>query len=97
MAERFRITPRAKADLHGIWDYTFETWGEHQADAYVSALYQRFGFLADQPRLGKHRADIKGGYYCFPQGEHLVFYIICDDRIDIIGVPRKDMNILNYF
>ena len=27
--------PRAKEDLKGIWHYTFNEWGEAQADTYL--------------------------------------------------------------
>lgn len=57
----------------------------------------RFEFLAKNPLHGKHRADIQKGFYSFPQGEHVVFYLIREEGIDIIGVPHKEMDILNYF
>lgn len=97
MAERFRLTPRAKEDLLGIWNYTFEVWSEAQADHYVSLIYDRCAWLAVHPLIGKHRSDIGDGYYCFPQGSHLIFYLICEDCIDIIGVPHMEMDTLNYF
>lgn len=97
MAGRFNLTPRAKEDLRGIWNYTAETWSEPQADNYVTALYQRFVWLAEQPQLGKHRPDVAQGYHCFPQGSHLVFYLVRDGAIDIIGIPHKEMDVLNYF
>jgi toxin ParE1/3/4 len=97
VANLFNLTPRAKEDLQGIWSYTHEFWSEAQADKYVTSLYERFGWLAERPRTGKHRPDICEGYYCFPQGSHLVFYLIRDNEIDIIGVPHNEMDVLNYF
>ncbi len=93
----FNLTPRAKADLRNIWNYTVDIWGETQADNYVTALYERFGWLAKQPKLGKHRVDVHDGYYCFLHQKHLVFYLCFDGHIDIIGVPHKSMDILDYF
>ena len=90
MAKAFNLTPRAREDLRAIWRYTAEIWNETQADAYVTKLYERFGWLAKRPRIGKHRPDICEGYYCFP-------YLIHKHRIDVIGVPHKAMDILNYF
>lgn len=97
MSNTFNLTLRAKQDLRGIWDYTYDVWGEAQADKYITALYERFARLAQQPLIGKHRTDIKEGYYCFPQGSHLVFYLILKYSIDIIGIPHKEMDIINYF
>jgi len=93
----FNLTTRGKRDLQAIWNYTYRVWGEKQADKYVSALYHRFEWLADQPALGKSRPDIKTGYYCYLQGSHLIFYTLNKDRINIIGVPHKSMDIISYF
>ncbi|MGC4054276.1 MAG: type II toxin-antitoxin system RelE/ParE family toxin [Paludibaculum sp.] len=46
---------------------------------------------------GKHRPDIAEGYYCFPEGSHLIFYLIGTDAIDVIGVPHKQMDVPAYF
>jgi len=93
----FRITPRARDDLKNIGRYTLKIWGKEQRDTYLKNLDKRFAWLAENPRLGRHRPDVQEGYYCFPQGSHLVFYILRDNGIDIIGVPHQDMDILNYF
>ncbi len=97
MAPSFHVTPRAKQDLHGAWLYTLEIWGERQADEYVKALFKRFEWLAQQPHIGRHRKDIARGYYCFAQGQHLVFYQILESGIAIIGVPHQSMDIGSYF
>lgn len=93
----FRVTPRARDDLKNIGRYTLKSWGTKQRDTYLKSLDRRFAWLAEHPRLGKHRPDIGEGYYCFPQGSHLVFYTLREDGIDIIGVPHQEMDVLNYF
>lgn len=93
----FRITPRARDDLINIARYTLGIWGRQQRDVYLRNLDERFQWLAENPRLGKSRPDVQEGYYSFPQGSHLVFYITRDNGIDIIGIPHQNMDILNYF
>ena len=93
----FNVTLRAKQDLRSIWRYTRETWGEDQADIYVSDLYRKFSKLAETPRIGRHRTDIHAKYYCFPHEKHLVFYMIYDGHVDIIGVLHKSMDVVKYF
>jgi len=90
---RVRLTPRAREDLKRIGRYTLATWGRQQRDAYLRRLDRRFAWLADNPRLGRHRPDIQTGYYCFPEGAHLVFYLQDEDGIVIIGVPHQEMDI----
>lgn len=94
---RYRVTPRARHDLINIVEYTERTWGKTQCNIYLKTLEARFQWLADNPLLGKHRTDISEDYYSFPQGQHVVFYLIGDNVIDIIGVPHKDMDVISYF
>jgi toxin ParE1/3/4 len=93
MSSKYTIRESAQADLEEIWLYTYEEWGTQQADKYLNQLFSRFSWLAENPLIGKSRDDIKAGYYCFPEGMHLVFYIICDKSIDIIGIPHQSMDI----
>ncbi|MEM9878328.1 MAG: type II toxin-antitoxin system RelE/ParE family toxin [Pseudomonadota bacterium] len=92
MAE-FRLTPRAHKDLKNIAGYTLKTWGRDQVKTYLSALTQRMQWLADNPQLGRSRDDIARGYKCFLEGQHLIFFIVKEDHIAIIGVPHSSMDI----
>ncbi len=94
---KYRVTPKAKDDLKNIGRYTLQQWGKNQRNIYLKQLEARFEWLSESPLLGKHRPDIQEGFYSFPQGEHVVFYLIRDESIDIIGVPHKEMDILSYF
>jgi toxin ParE1/3/4 len=55
-------------------------------------LDRRFGSLAEHPDLGKPRPDIKQGYHCYPQGAHVIYYLVRAGRIDIIGVLHQRMD-----
>lgn len=92
-----RITPRAAADIASIGRYTQRKWGKKQRDRYLRALDARFSWLAENPGMGRHRTDIKDGYYSFLQGSHVVFYLVRDGGIDVIGIPHQHMDIANYF
>jgi len=94
---KYRVTPKARDDLKNIGRYTEQHWGKAQRDRYLKNLEKRFSWLAESPRLGKYRTEISDGYYSFPQGKHVVFYLISNEGIDIIGVPHKDMDIISYF
>ena len=93
----FRITPRAAQDLRNVAGYTLKTWGRQQRDTYLLAIDRRFSWLAENPNLGKPRPEIKEGYYSYPQGSHVVFYLVREGGIDIIGVPHQRMDVVNYF
>jgi toxin ParE1/3/4 len=96
MITSYRIRSLAQSDLESIWLYTLEQWGVDQANTYLEAIIKRFDWLGENPQLGKNRDDIKRGYYCFPEGMHLVFYKIEKDQIEIIGVPHQSMDIVEY-
>jgi len=93
MIGNYRIRSLAQSDLESIWLYTLEQWGVDQANTYLEAIIKRFDWLVENPLLGKNRNDIKEGYYCFPEGMHLVFYLIKETQLEIIGVPHQSMDI----
>jgi toxin ParE1/3/4 len=97
MTANYVIRQQAEQDLEEIWLYSMQQWGIRQADSYVGSLLSRFSWLAENPYSGKHRADIKTGYYCFPEGRHLVFYKLTGTGIDIIGIPHQQMDVVSYF
>lgn len=97
MTRTVKITPRAQQDLKNIGRYTLKKWGKNKRDSYLRNLDQRFRWLADHPKVGKHRIDIEEGYYCYLQGSHLIFYTIGENCIHIIGIPYQVMDILSHF
>ena len=97
MSGSFRVTPRAASDLREIARYTLRTWGREQRDAYLRDLDKRFSWLAANPMLGKPRGDIKEGYRSYAQGSHVIYYLVRETCIDIIGVLHHRMDELGYF
>lgn len=97
MSGAFRITPRAAGDLRVIARYTLRTWGRKQREAYLREMDKRFALLAENPSLGKPRPDIREGYRSYPQGSHVIFYLVREACIDIIGVVHQRMDVSSYF
>lgn len=93
MSYRFRLSPRAAADLDAIADFTIERWGPAQMADYLRSMNSRFEWLAENPLAGRERDDIHRGYRSFPEGSHVIFYIVSDEYVDIIGIPHKSMDI----
>ncbi|MFV1998678.1 MAG: type II toxin-antitoxin system RelE/ParE family toxin [Acidiferrobacterales bacterium] len=91
------LRQQAQDDLESIWVYSNQEWGAEQADKYIRSLLSRFTWLSENPQLGKQRAEIKPGYYCFPEGMHLIFYKIARDGIEIIGIPHQSMDFITHF
>lgn len=96
MTASYSIRKLAIDDLERIWLYTNEEWGVEQADKYIRLLLSRFIWIAENPLLGRKRDDVKPGYYCFPEGMHLVFYMATKTGIDIIGIPHQSIDIVSH-
>ena len=97
MIRGYLLRQQAQDDLESIWLYSYHEWGVEQADKYIRSLLSRFIWLSENPQLGKQRAEIKSGYFCFPEGMHLIFYKITQDGIDIIGIPHQSMDCTAHF
>jgi toxin ParE1/3/4 len=96
MKPRYTLRQLAENDLEEIWLYSLQEWGVDQADKYIRALLSRFSWLSKNPTIGKHRTDIKPGYYSFPEGRHVIFYTLTSYGIDVIGIPHQRMDVMGH-
>ena len=90
---RYRLTPRALNDLDAIADYSLDRWGPCQTEDYLRLMADRFQWLAENPSIGRPRDDVADGYRSFPEGKHVVFYVVMPEEIAIIGVPHSAMDV----
>lgn len=91
MKRRARLSKRAADDMRSINRYTALTWGNEQRRTYIAQLKSRIEWLADNPRLGKARPDITDGLFCFPEGEHVIFYVDIAEGIQVMAVLHNRM------
>ena len=89
---RYLLSPRARADLDDIWDYTVETWSAEQAERYIRILQQAIETIAADPTRGRACDDIRPGYRKFSVGSHVIFYRRLDSAVDVIRIlhQRRD-------
>ena len=86
------LSPRARADINGIWDHTEQHWGAEQAERYVRQLWNDITYLAADPRRGQDCAHIRAGYQKFSSGSHVVFYRLIPGGIDIVRILHSRMD-----
>ena len=91
-----RLSPMARADLDGIWNYSVQVWNLDQAEAYMRVIEASFNILAGQPELGRRINDIRKGYFSFPSGSHLPIYKITNGYIDIIRILHKSSDVVRH-
>ncbi|MDA1092376.1 MAG: type II toxin-antitoxin system RelE/ParE family toxin [Acidobacteria bacterium] len=83
----------AETDLIGIWTYSFEQWGEAQADRYLDALERGIGKLADDPEYGRQRNELRTGYWSKRIEHHAVFYTVTPSEVRIRRVLHESMDV----
>ena len=90
---KYYLTNKAVEDLSGIWEYTFETWSEKQADEYYSMLIDFCKKLAGEPEMDKKYDDIKQGLFGYRIHKHIIFYrSVADKEIEVARILHCRMD-----
>ena len=92
----YRLTPDAQSDLIKIRRFTAEQWGGAQSRKYLAELRVTIQLLAETPALGKGRPDVGPDVFSFPQGSHVIYYLVHGQQIIVFGVLHKRMVPLNH-
>lgn len=87
------IQPLAEEDLIDIWHYTWQTWGEKQADNYLNALEDVMLLLAKQPKISRERTEFNPPVRIHPHAQHLIVYQVIKDGIKLIRILHKSMDV----
>ncbi|MGC8518583.1 MAG: type II toxin-antitoxin system RelE/ParE family toxin [Steroidobacteraceae bacterium] len=82
----------AERDLIDVWRYSFQQWGELQADKYLDELDSGIRKLADHPEIGVKRDYVREGYRVLFVGSHAVYYMVTSDTVHIIRVLHGRMD-----
>jgi toxin ParE1/3/4 len=90
---QYRLRPKARADLEGIWLYTAEHWSQNQADIYHGKIVDIMAALAAGRLKGRSVDYVRDGYLKYPAGSHFVFYKLDDSGIDVIRILHQQMDI----
>ncbi len=82
----------AEADLIGIWLFTYENWGEQQADDYLDAIVSGVADLARSPEKGRPRESLRSGYWSRGILRHLAFYTFNRMEVRLRRVLHRAMD-----
>ena len=93
----FRFADEA---LDQIWLYTCETWGENQAEKYLTGLYNHIEKLADDrnlwltlPREIVVAPDLEIDVYCSKFKYHYIFFReLSDGTLGVLIILHEKMN-----
>jgi toxin ParE1/3/4 len=92
VTRKIHVHESAERDLIGIWRYSFEEWGEVQADKYLDELDRGIMKLADNPKIGMKRDYVRDGYRVLFVASHAVYYTVASDAVHIIRVLHGRMD-----
>lgn len=92
----YKLTHKAVEDLSNIWDYTFETWSEEQADNYYNLLLESFQYIANNSELGRKYNSILEGIFGFKTKSHIIFFRkLTENSIEITRILHERMDLKN--
>ena len=92
---KIRFSSKAVDDLTSIWNYTYQTWSERQADEYYNMLVSSCKKVVSSAfRLAKSYGDIAENLYGFKAGHHLIFYTpLSDGDFLIVRILHERMDV----
>lgn len=90
---RYALSPAAREDLEQIWDYTYERWGDEQAEEYVREIQRAIERVLDNPMIGRACDEVRSGYRKHAVGSHTLYYRIASvDVIDVVRILHQRMD-----
>ncbi len=93
---KFHLTNKAVEDLADIWEYTYDTWSEKQAEKYYILLLNSCQELAKSPSLGKRYGEVVEEIMGFRSYQHVIFYRkISNKEIEITRILHGRMDLKN--
>ena len=88
---RYRLSNDAKMDLARIYWRGVEEFGEHQAERYYEALFQRFDEIAEAPYQYQAVDHTREGYRRSVCGVDSIYYRLNGEVVEIMRVlGRQD-------
>ncbi len=91
---KFQLTNKAVEDLADIWEYTYDTWSERQANKYYTLLLQACQEISNDPNKGKAYDEVAQGMMGYLAYRHFVMYRkISSNEILIIRILHSQMDL----
>ncbi len=88
--------PEAESDLEEIWWYIAQDSPDN-ADRFLDRIQESCLALADFPKLGVSREELKTDLRSQPVGNYLIFYFPLQDGIDIVRILHRSRDIEQLF
>lgn len=94
----FHFTNKAIEDLTDIWNYTYDTWSEKQADKYYQEILNKCKEISENPNDGKIYEGIWESLKGSIINKHIIFYRELDTEIiEIERILHQKMDLKTKF
>jgi toxin ParE1/3/4 len=92
---KINFTKKAKNDLEEIWEYTYETWSEKQADRYYNELIEKCQELKKDFEQGRDYSLLFLNLKGYKVSKHIIFYRLLDKgkTIEIARILHEKMDL----
>jgi toxin ParE1/3/4 len=87
----YTLSPRARADLHGIWKYSVNQWVKNRRIA-MPVIHQEIEVVARDPTKGRPCDHLRMGYRMYPAGSHMLFFRLTDSGIHVTRILHQRMD-----
>ena len=78
------LSPKAKADLSDVWDYTYSEWGVDQAEKYIRELWVTVQEQTRDLTKSVDIGDVRKGYRKVRSGSHVIFFKVTRDGVVVV-------------
>ena len=93
---KFKLTNSAVKDLSDVWNYTYNTWSESQADKYYKLILNACSAIAKKPEQGKVYEEVYPDLKGQKTSMHIIVHRIMDDKsIEVTRILHERMELKN--
>ncbi len=86
MSLTYHLSEKARDDYVSIYAYTYETYGENQAETYTSKLLDALERITIHPEIGRKMDEIRVDYFRYSVEKHNIYYQVQGDAVIIIRI-----------
>lgn len=90
---RCRFTERAAGDLELIWDYIAKEAGAETAGDYIDELVRTVQSIANFPRMGRRRDELRQGWRSVVENPYVIFYREIENGIELMRIIHGSRDI----
>jgi toxin ParE1/3/4 len=87
------LSPKAEDDFADIFQYSLETWGEAQAEAYRDIIDKALLAIQDNPQIGHGRPELSAQHLIFPTGRHIIVYRVTTRAVLVSRILHGRMDL----